>query len=406
MKAVSVMNSSGRNTASDGMTRIPGAVIIEGHVQGLSNTRALGEAGIPVIVVDKSNCLARYSRYCTGFFYSPDFEKDEFAGFLLDLAHNENLEGWLLLPSNDHAVYTISRNREALGSVYSLITPDSRVIELIYDKKKLLGLASEQGVKIPVTQYFTTVHDKISPDLKFPVITKGRFGLSFYKAMKVKAILSNTEQELRARLSKIAAVYDLDKTLTQSVVPFDGSNRTISFTAFSVNGEIKCFWAGRKLREHPQRFGTATLAESIECTECYKPTALLLKRIGYTGVCEVEYIKDPEDGCYSLIEINARTWLWVGLAKACGVNYALMCYNHVNGLEIKFPEEYRKGVKWVNYLTDTWFIIKALLSGKVKPGDYFSSLQGDRVMAVFSRKDIMPSFALLFLSFYIARRRG
>ncbi len=25
---------------------------------------------------------------------------------------------------------------------------------------------------------------------------------------------------------------------------------------------------------------------------------------------------------YKLIEINARTWLWVGLAKACGIDYA------------------------------------------------------------------------------------
>ncbi len=30
----------------------PGAIIIEGHVQGLSNVRSLGEAGIPVFVID------------------------------------------------------------------------------------------------------------------------------------------------------------------------------------------------------------------------------------------------------------------------------------------------------------------------------------------------------------------
>ena len=75
-----------------------GAVIIEGHVQGLANTRALGEAGIPVVVVDRNNCLARYSRYCTGFFYSPDFNSDDLALFLTDLARREGLEGWLLIP--------------------------------------------------------------------------------------------------------------------------------------------------------------------------------------------------------------------------------------------------------------------------------------------------------------------
>ncbi|MDM8004251.1 MAG: hypothetical protein QUS66_15365, partial [Bacteroidota bacterium] len=115
-----------------------GAVIIEGHVQGLANTRALGEAGIPVAVVDSNNCLARYSRYCTGFFFYPEFKSDDLALFLLDLAHREGLEGWLLVPSNDHAVHTIARNRELLGRIFRLITPGTDVIDLIYDKKNLL----------------------------------------------------------------------------------------------------------------------------------------------------------------------------------------------------------------------------------------------------------------------------
>jgi hypothetical protein len=30
--------------------------------------------------------------------------------------------------------------------------------------------------------------------------------------------------------------------------------------------------------------------------------------------------------------MNARTWLWVVLARACGVDFALMAYRYVNGL--------------------------------------------------------------------------
>jgi D-aspartate ligase len=84
------------------MSNTSGAIIIEGHVQGLSNTRSLGEAGIPVFVVDKVNCLARYSRYCRKFFRCPDFIEDAFADFLIDLAEKENLKDWVLIPSNDH----------------------------------------------------------------------------------------------------------------------------------------------------------------------------------------------------------------------------------------------------------------------------------------------------------------
>ncbi len=74
----------------------PGAIIIEGHVQGLANTRALGREGIPVFVIDKTNCIARYSKYCKKYFRCPDFTKYEFVDFLIQLAKRENLKDWVL----------------------------------------------------------------------------------------------------------------------------------------------------------------------------------------------------------------------------------------------------------------------------------------------------------------------
>ena len=383
-----------------------GVVIIEGHVQGLSNTRSLGEAGIPVIVVDRHNCIARYSRYCSKFFYSPDFEKDEFALFLADLGKREELAGWMLLPSNDHAVHTISRNRSSLEDLYRLITPGPEIINRIYDKKNLLDLAGELGIQIPFTRYFAAPDEAISCELKYPVITRGRFGLSFYRALRAKALLANSAEELRSQLSMIEEVYSPGRTLTQSVIPFTGSNRTVSFTAFCTDGEIKCHWTGQKLREHPWAFGTATLAESIDCPECHETSARLLRGLNYTGVCEIEYIRDPADGYYKLIEMNARTWLWVGLAKACGVNYALIAYRHVNGQEVSFPQSYLTGIKWINWLTDSWFAIRAIFAGRMGIIGYLQSLKGKKIKAVFSAQDPMPSFALLFMSLYIARKRG
>lgn len=383
-----------------------GAVIIEGHVQGLSNLRSLGEAGIPVIVVDKGNCIARYSKYCKKFFYCPDYESDEFAVFLSDLADREGLQGWLLLPSNDHAVHTIARNREHLGSLYRIITPALDVVNKIYDKKNLIQIAESLDLPVPKTQYFRSVNDRLSSGLELPVITKGRFGLSFYKVMRAKAMVAFTEQELHSQLKFIASGYDLGKTFTQELIPSTGSTHTVSFTAFCIDGEIKSHWTGQKLREHPLTFGTATLAESITCRECHDLSVRLLRKLNYSGICEIEYLKDIRDGRYKLIEINARTWLWVGLAKRCGINYALMAYRHVNGQQISFPGSYDTGIKWINYLTDTLFSIRAMLSGKLKPGKYFSDMKGKRINAVFSWHDPLPSLALIMLSFYIARKRG
>ena len=127
----------------------PGVVIIEGHVQGLSNTRSLGEAGIPVIVVDKNTCLAQYSRYCNKFIICPDFNIPDFIDFLLDIADRMNLKGWLLLPSNDHAVYNLSMNKGRLETIYTVITPGIEIIDQIYNKENLLIKASVAKIPLP-----------------------------------------------------------------------------------------------------------------------------------------------------------------------------------------------------------------------------------------------------------------
>ena len=72
-----------------------GAVVLEGHVQGLANVRALGELHIPVIVLDKNNCIARYSKYCKKFFKCPGYTTVEFIDFLIDLGIKEKLNGWV-----------------------------------------------------------------------------------------------------------------------------------------------------------------------------------------------------------------------------------------------------------------------------------------------------------------------
>jgi len=382
-----------------------GVVIIEGHVQGLSNTRALGEAGIPVIVVDKNNCLARYSKYCNKFFYCPDFLSKEFVPFLEDLAKKENLYGWVLMPSNDHAVYSISKNKKSLEQYYKTVVPDLNVLEVIYDKSKLLNLAESVQVKIPKTQYFSCENEKIDGSLVYPLITKGRFGLSFYKSMGRKAFLSNSEEELRKLFQRINDNYEIDKTFTQELIPFDGNNKTISFTAFSIEGEIKTFWIGEKLREHPIQFGTATFAKSIDRPELIEPSKSLLKAINYTGVCEIEYLLDPRCGQYKLIEINARTWLWVGLAKSCGVNYAIFVYNFLNNISFEYPKEYTIGISWINYITDISYSLFAIIKGQLSLKRYLASLKGKKVDAFFSWNDIRPSLMFFVILFYIVIKR-
>ena len=174
------------------MQKAPGVIIIEGHVQGLANTRLLGKAGIPVIVVDIGNCVAGHSKYCTEYYQCPDYASDAFAEFLLDLHATKHLQDWLLLPSNDHAVHTIAKHKPRLKKCYKVITEDLVVINKIYNKRELLNLALTAGLPIPES-IFPQHENPRHLDLRYPVIIKGNNG-SIFTSVIPKAIIANNDR--------------------------------------------------------------------------------------------------------------------------------------------------------------------------------------------------------------------
>lgn len=162
---------------------------------------------------------------------------------------------------------------------------------------------------------------------------------------------------------------------------------------------------GVKVREHPLEFGTATFARSVYIRECYEQSIPLLKALNYSGVCEIEYLLDPKDNRYKLIEINARTWLWVGLAKACGIDYAKMIYNYVNGLQNIYPTEYNTELKWRNSFTDIAYTSLALLTGKMSLKNISEQNKGAIIDAVLHNGDNKPYWAYIFLMVTFLFRR-
>jgi predicted ATP-grasp superfamily ATP-dependent carboligase len=380
-----------------------GAIVLEGHVQGLSNARSLGELGIPVYVVDVNHCLAQHSKYCKKFFRCQDYQSDGFADFLIELAKKEQMQGWFLIASNDHIVETLSRNYDRLSTYYTMLVPRLNTLEKIIDKRKLMMEAKEVGTHIPDTYDASLIME--DGFYRFPLLIKGSKGLSFYKEMHVKAIQVDTMEELKRVVGNLTSRLDESYYMVQELIPFDEKYGVVSFTCFAVNGEIKCYWIGKKMREHPIKYGTATSAQSIELPDLLEEAMPLMARLNYTGTCEIEFMFDERDECFKLIEINPRTWLWVGLAKACGVDYAKIMYQTSQGIRVDYPQSYEVGVKWINRLTDSVFAFKSIIKGQLPLRSYFKSFKGRKVYAIWSWKDPMPGLIFPFMSFYIAKKR-
>jgi D-aspartate ligase len=384
-------------------TVLPGVVVIEGHVQGLANTRALGRAGIPVIVVSEYDCLAHYSKYCKKFFKCPGYLSEEFIDFLTNLASVEDVKDWVLLPSNDHAVYNISIHTEQLRNYYKIISPEPEILETIYNKELLIKLC--QSINVPVPQsWFPEFPDDIRySELKFPLLIKGKNGLTFYKSVGRKAILINNPEILKEEIETILGKAPFSNVYIQNLLPVE-KNKPVSFTAFSINGEIKSYWMGIKVREHPLQFGTATYSRSIDVPELIGLSENLLRKLTFTGVCEIEFLLDSRDNNYKLIEVNARTWLWVDMAIKSGINYPLMLYNYLNKIEMDY-NIHKKEVEWMHYFTDIPYSLLGLIRGKYSIVEIVRSYGKLPAPAVLDIKDILPSFAeIALLPFLILKR--
>lgn len=386
------------------ISKQPGAIVIEGHVQGLSITRSLGEKCIPVIVVDSKNCITRYSKYCISYFRCPDYQKSEFIDFLIRLCKKESLYNWSLFPTNDFAVYNISKNKDKLQKYFKIITPGLEIIENIFNKKKTLEIAKSLGIGNPKTYYPSSLSLN-DYSLNFPVVVKGIEGLSFYKKTGKKAVISRSNVSLKQNLKLISEKITLDKLMIQEVIPNCENNKVISFTSFAENGNIKTFWMGKKVREHPLLFGTATFCESIYESELLIYGQKILKELNYTGVSEIEFIRNPLTNEFALIEINARTWLWVSLAKRCGVDFPMIIYNFLHNFCQEYPSSYFLNVKWQHIWTDVAFFLKGFIEGKYKFSTYLKSLEGKKEFAVLCKKDLAPFFFEVLLLFYLMRKR-
>jgi D-aspartate ligase len=382
-----------------------GAIIIEGHVQGLANTRSLGQTGIPVYVLNRErHCIARYSRYCTRFFRCPPYDSDALALFLAGLAKQEGAEGWLVFPSNDHAVATLSRNREQLSGLLRVMVP--RYDKLMDICDKLLLMRSAMGAGVPVPETWST--GEVQPEkISYPCLLKGRLGLSFFKATGKKGIVCHDSGTLRQELNSPLLTTHPNLAMVQRLISPRHHQPTLSVASFCIDGEMKGYWMGKKLREHPFRFGTATLTESVHEDGAVLQAQKLMKALHYNGIAETEFIRDPDTGEYVLIEINPRTWLWAGHAAACGSDFATMAWNHyVHGHhDWPSPGEYITGLKWRNFYPDLFFSLKAILEGKLTLTQWFQQNRGRKVHAVWHHRDPLPFMMLTMTLPLIALQR-
>jgi predicted ATP-grasp superfamily ATP-dependent carboligase len=383
-----------------------GAIVTGGDFQALGVVRTLAPKGIPVILLDSDHCVGKYSRYAKGCYKSPPLTSEkEYVDFLTDFADRTNTRGWVVFPNSDEAVYVLSRNRDLLSDCYRITTPPWEVIRNVYIKKNTYQLARKHGIPIPATYYPENLDELLSLDLSFPVVIKPSIRDNFYSKVRVKAYRVDNRDELKTTYESVCSVIDPSEVLVQDLIP-GGAAGLYSFCPFFKNGEILTGIAARRARQHPMDFGHAsTYAETVDIPQLRDLAEAFLRRIGYYGLAEVEFMHDPRTGEYKLLEVNPRIWGWHTLAIAAGVDLPYLVYRDMLGEKVN-SAPVANHAKWVRLTTDIPTVLLEIAKGRMSVRDYLATMKGKKEYALFSLQDPLPFLVEIALIPYLWRKRG
>lgn len=386
--------------------RAPGAVVIGGDHQGLGIARSLGRRGIPVHVIDDETSIARASRFVQHVTRVRDLRGESSLLDALALARRRlGRPGWVIYPTRDENVAAVAANRDVLEADFRVPTPGLASIRTVWDKRETYRLARQLSIPIPRTWFPRTEADLAAIDMDGPLVVKPAIKEHFFYVTRAKAWRADTPAELASSFRRAAAIVGDGEVIVQELIP-GGGQEQYAYCALFRDGCVIADMTVRRRRQHPSDFGRAsTFVETICLPDLAAPSIRFLSAIGYYGLVELEFKRDPRDSAYKLLDVNARTWGYHTLGRAAGVDFPYLMFRDQLGERVGEVHA-RPGVRWVRLATDLPNAVRDIRSGTLRSRDYLRTLLTVNTEAVFSLTDPLPGLYEIALLPYLAVRRG
>lgn len=391
--------------ASVRMESTIGALVVGGDHPGLGVARSLGRRGIPVFILDDQYCISSFSRYAKKVVRVDNLlDERKTVDAVLEIGHRFNLRNWVLFPTRDETVAAFSRHRAELAEFFRVTTGEWGSIEWAWNKKMTYELATTLDIPCPKTFNVRDAEELPSLYSRLPLAIKPAIKENFFYATGAKAWRADTVEQLNTLYEKAARQIKPEEILIQEIIPGDGREQ-FSYCAFVRSGRPHSVLTARRARQHPREFGrSSSYVETVELPAIEELSERFLSAIHYDGVVEIEFKRDPRDGRYKLLDVNARTWGFHRIGSACGVDFPYLLFAAQLGLPAEQVHA-AAGVGWLRLLTDIPTSLSDFVHGSLSLGAYFRSLRATRVEAVFSWNDPFPSLGeVLLLPYLIAKK--
>jgi predicted ATP-grasp superfamily ATP-dependent carboligase len=316
--------------------------------QALVAVRALGAGGYTVGAVECASTRgvpAFSSRWCAAIARVEDRDIDPktMVQQLIDLASSSSKDV-VVIPTHDGTIAAIQERRAEVEANCALALARSEPLDAANDKRTTLELASELGIRIPVS--VTVADEDEIPDavtsIPMPAVLKPErsWVVAGQERRRLGARLARSASEAREQLRAMLHLGAV--VLVQSWIP--GERVAVSFvhTRGSFYGEF----AQVAHRMLPILGGDSVLRESVPLPEDATTDARrLVSELELDGYAEVEFRRDA-DGTPVLMEINPRLSASIECAVRAGIDFpSLVRAWAANELPDPGRSSYRTGVR-------------------------------------------------------------
>jgi predicted ATP-grasp superfamily ATP-dependent carboligase len=362
-------------------------LILGGKENSISLARSYGRAGITVRASGSGSCWALYSRFCRTSFRIPfGVDPSQFWSELL-LSEDSSLAGHMVLPCSDEAITFVAENRDALLERYILAEADPALQLALLDKQRTLELAAAAGIGAPKFWPVTTSADleAIRDAISFPVLVKPVLSHKFARVFGRKLfIVESGYDELVAKV-QLAHQHGLDVVVVE-MIPGPDSLLSSYYSYIDTEGNSLFHFTKRIIRRFPTNRGGACYHITEWLPETAEAGRKFFQAIGFQGLGNVEFKRDPRDGKLKVIEINGRFTAAQELLVRSGAPIDLIIYCHLSGQPGPQFSTYRQFMRF-------WYPARDFLAFlELRRRDELSLVEW--VRSVFPLRQITPLFSL------------
>lgn len=362
---------------------------------GLNVVRALGLAGIPVIIATQERrAPSTASRYCKGVLELPPLaERDAVVETLIQASRKIGARPALFY-DNDDRLALVQDYRSALAPHFALLLNEPALADALLEKSRFQALAEQAGLPVPRRIEWPDVAAETGPVLVKPRTRTAWDNSSvrlqlFGGAGKARVFADGREARDNTLVAQLAGQLQF-----QEYIP-GGDDAIWSYHGFAApGGEVLAAFVGRKIRTYPALTGDSSYLRLAREERLEALGRDISARLGLAGIFKMDFKRRP-DGSFALFEINTRFNLWHYLGAVNGVNLPGVAYQYLTGQRIE-SGSFRVRYRWL-CLREDWRARRQV--GFVR---WLASLAyTPKVYDIFAWRDPLP-----FVRYWTARLRS